>query len=131
MNGPTSLPCRASFFLHPMAGECRASRCSDTSMLGDEVFEVSAPPYTRCMTPKVAEVLETVKTMTHAQRADLAYQVLLTLDDEPTGDPASVEELWRDEIGRRVDDYLAGNRNLVSIDESHAQIRAELTDARG
>lgn len=78
------------------------------------------------MAPEVAEVLETVKAMTHEQRADLAYQVLLTLDEGPAEDPATVEAAWRDEIGRRVDDYLAGNANLIDVEESHAKIRAEL-----
>lgn len=78
------------------------------------------------MAPEVAEVLETVKAMTHEQRADLAHQVLLTLDEGPTEDPAMVEDAWRDEIGRRVDDYLGGNENLISAEDSHAKIRAEL-----
>jgi hypothetical protein len=87
---------------------------------------VRVPPYTRRMAPEVAEVLETVKAMTHAQRADLAYQVLLTLDEGSAEDPAEVEAAWRAEVGRRVDDYLGGNRNVVNVDESHAKIRAEL-----
>lgn len=78
------------------------------------------------MAPEVAEVLETVKTMTHEQRADLAYQVLLTLDEGPAEDPAAIAAAWRDEIGRRVDDYFAGNHNLIDVDESHARIRSEL-----
>ena len=78
------------------------------------------------MAPEVAEVLETVKAMTHAQRADLAYQVLLTLDEGSVEDPAALEAAWRDEVGRRVDDYLGGNANLVGVEESHAKIRVEL-----
>ena len=82
------------------------------------------------MTPDVAKVLATVKTMTHEQRADLAYQVLLTLDEEPIDDPAVVESSWREEIGRRVDDYLSGNQNLVDLAESHARIRSDLRTMR-
>lgn len=78
------------------------------------------------MAPEVAEVLEAVKAMTHAQRADLAYQVLLTLDESSAEDPAEVEAAWRAEVGSRVDDYGGGNRNLISVEESHAKIRAEL-----
>ncbi|MEO8527680.1 MAG: addiction module protein [Pseudolysinimonas sp.] len=78
------------------------------------------------MAPEVAEVLETVKAMTHAQRADLAYRVLLTLDEESAEDPAVVEAAWRDEVGRRVDDYLGGDKNVTSVEQSHAKIRAEL-----
>jgi hypothetical protein len=37
-----------------------------------------------------------------------------------------VEAAWCAEVGRRVDDYLDGNRNVVSVEESHARIRAEL-----
>ena len=78
------------------------------------------------MAPEVAEILETVKAMTHEQRADVAYRVLLTLDDAPADDPAVVEAAWQDEINRRVDDYFSGNKNLISVDESHAKIRAKL-----
>jgi len=78
------------------------------------------------MAPEVAEVLETVKTLTYDQRADLARQVLLTLDTEPTRDAGVVESEWDAEIRRRVDDYLSGNKNVVDVSESHAQIRAGL-----
>lgn len=37
-----------------------------------------------------------------------------------------VEAAWRDEIARRVDDHLGGDMNLVSVEESHAEIRAAL-----
>jgi hypothetical protein len=37
-----------------------------------------------------------------------------------------VEAAWRVEVTRRVDDYLGGNKNLVSVEDSHARIRAEL-----
>lgn len=42
-------------------------------------------------------------------------------------DPAVVEATWREEIGRRIDDYLGGNKNLVGIEQSHAKVRAELS----
>lgn len=82
------------------------------------------------MAPEVAEVLETVKAMTHEQRADLAYRVLLTLDEGSTETPDVVESAWRDEIARRVDGYLSGNQNLVSVEDSHAKMRAELAANR-
>jgi hypothetical protein len=86
--------------------------------------------YTRTMAPEVAEVLETVKSMTHAQRADLAYHVLLTLDEGAVEDPAVVESAWREEVGRRVDDYLGGGADLINVEESHARIRDELATDR-
>jgi hypothetical protein len=39
---------------------------------------------------------------------------------------SEVEVAWRVEVGRRVGDYLGGNTNLVSVEESRAKIRAEL-----
>ncbi|MDR0593819.1 MAG: addiction module protein [Bifidobacteriaceae bacterium] len=78
------------------------------------------------MTMKVAEVLETVMEMTREQRADLACQVLLTLDEPPTGEAAASGAAWREEIGRRVDDYLGGNPDVVAAEKSHGAIRAEL-----
>jgi hypothetical protein len=74
----------------------------------------------------VAEVLETVMEMTREQRADLACQVLLTPGDPPAGDAADGGAAWREEIGRRVDDHLGGNRDAAAVEESLAAIRAEL-----
>lgn len=81
------------------------------------------------MAPEVAEVLETARALTANQRADLAYQVLLTLDDHQAGvDVARVDAAWQTEIAKRLDGYLAGTETLLDVEESHAELRSELAD---
>ncbi len=123
---PTRGPRKGQHIFVKVAESSTGSGAPEASRSDSPSASVGVPPYSRRMAPEVAEVLETVKAMTHAQRADLAYQVLLTLDEGSSEDPAAVEAAWRDEVGRRVDDYLAGNTNLVSVEESHAKIRADL-----
>lgn len=82
------------------------------------------------MARDVAEVLEFARALSRDELADLAYQVLLTLDEGDDVDEAEVAAAWQTEIRRRVDDYLSGNRNTVDVEESHAQIRASRTTRR-
>ena len=79
------------------------------------------------MTPEVAQVLETARSMTQEQRADLAYQLLLTLDDTSADQAADVVSEWRREIESRLDDYLSGHHDVVDVRASHASIRDQLT----
>jgi len=77
------------------------------------------------MVPEVAKVVESARGLSREQRADVAYQLLLTLDEgADSGETPDVEAAWRTELGLRVDDYLAGNRPVIDVEESHAQIRA-------
>lgn len=39
---------------------------------------------------------------------------------------AEVEEPWRDELGKRIDDVRSGAVELLDFDKSHRQIRAQL-----
>lgn len=83
------------------------------------------------MMREVSEVLEAAKALTPDERADLAYQILMTLDgNSPADNQTQVESEWRKEIRRRVDDHLDGNSNLISVEDSHARIRATLAASR-
>lgn len=83
------------------------------------------------MAPEVAELVESARALSREQRANLAYQVLLTLDEsDEAEDQAEGETAWHEEVGRRLDDYLSGNRNTISGEESHARIRASYTRPR-
>ncbi|MFT4030760.1 MAG: addiction module protein [Protaetiibacter sp.] len=93
--------------------------------------DVGGEPQTRGMSMTAQQLLEEAKSLPDAARADLAYQVLLTLPGQlADADRATVDSAWREEIGRRVDGYLAGTATLVDVDESHAEIRAELAALR-
>lgn len=54
----------------------------------------------------------------------------LDLDDHPTEDRAEVDAAWRVELRRRIDDIESGKVELLDVDESHAQLRAELAARR-
>jgi putative addiction module component (TIGR02574 family) len=83
------------------------------------------------MAPDVAKLIESARALSRAQRADLAYQVLLSLDDgDDAEDRAEVEAAWNAEAARRLDDYLSGNRSTISVEEHHAQIRAGYSASR-
>jgi len=54
----------------------------------------------------------------------------LDLDDPPIEDQAEVDAAWRVELRRRIDDIESGKVELLDVDESHAQLRAELAARR-
>ncbi|WP_417561899.1 hypothetical protein [Microbacterium sp.] len=77
------------------------------------------------MAPEVAEVLETIKSLSRDQLADLAYEVLRVLDDDAAGvDPKTVEATWNAEFRTRVDEFESGGVESVSHDDTVAQARA-------
>jgi len=61
-------------------------------------------------------------------RHELADELYESLVAEPL-DPAW-ERAWSREIDQRVEDIVAGRVELVNADEVHAELRAELRDAR-
>lgn len=76
----------------------------------------------------VAAVFATAKALTSEQRADLAHELLLTLDEHGTAGQAEIDSGWRAEIERRVDDILSGRAELVSGEESRARVRVQLSE---
>jgi len=61
------------------------------------------------------------------ERAGLAAELLASLDERPTDDPATVSELWREELERR------GKRALsrVAVGENWDDLRGRLADELG
>jgi len=59
------------------------------------------------MSDRAQEVLREALTLTPAERADVAAELLASLD-EPMQDPTEVEEAWAAEIERRARRVLAG-----------------------
>ncbi len=57
------------------------------------------------------------------QRARLAQQLLESLDELPM---AEVEQLWREEAGRRADQIDRGKVTLIPVNEVLAKARALL-----
>jgi putative addiction module component (TIGR02574 family) len=71
------------------------------------------------MTDTVERIKSQAGTLTEAERADLAYFLLTSLEPEEEG----VEEAWRVEIARRVSDIRAGRAKGRPADEVLAELR--------
>jgi putative addiction module component (TIGR02574 family) len=80
------------------------------------------------MSTDLAAVLETAKALTRQQRADLAHQLLLTLDEPDQPNQAEIDAAWQAELNRRVDEILSGKAELVSDEESRARVRSLLAE---
>ncbi|HTU88484.1 MAG TPA: addiction module protein [Gemmataceae bacterium] len=71
------------------------------------------------MTEAVEHLKSQVSTLSAAERADLAYFLLTSLEPEEEG----VEEAWRKEIARRVTEIRNGQAVGRPIDEVLAELR--------
>jgi putative addiction module component (TIGR02574 family) len=76
----------------------------------------------------MAVVEEALLALAPGERAAVIHKGLLSLDDgsDTAGSQAEVDAAWRDELRRRIDDIESGKVELLDVDESHAQLRAEL-----
>jgi putative addiction module component (TIGR02574 family) len=80
------------------------------------------------MSTDVAAVLKTARSLTREQRADLAHELLLSLEESTTADQAGIDAAWHTELERRVDEILTGKAQLVGGEESRARVRALLAE---
>ena len=92
--------------------------------------DVSAPPYTGHMTPKLADYIEAGYSLTPDERLEAARMLRLSVDQDADADSADIDSAWRDEIGSRVGDILAGEVQLVDADETYRLLSAELASKR-
>ena len=67
------------------------------------------------MSPKVAEILEKAMEPSIQERGVLIDRLTETLDDGPPDE--GVEEVWSEEIKRRVDEIRSGKVKLVPGEE--------------
>jgi putative addiction module component (TIGR02574 family) len=75
------------------------------------------------MTRNVAELLREAKSLSEADRAELAGRLLETLHGEPDED---VEAAWAEEIERRVRQLDAGEVKTIPWEEVRAKMHALL-----
>lgn len=66
------------------------------------------------MSSDLTELRRTIQQLSQKERAALAHDILLTLDDE---DEEGVEEAWQAEVKKRVDEYRSGQMASISEDE--------------
>lgn len=67
-----------------------------------------------------SDVVAAALTLSRAERADLAHQLLVSLD-EPFDDPEVVEAEWNAEIARRLRDIESGATKGIPFDEVRKQ----------
>ncbi|WP_206447719.1 addiction module protein [Agrococcus sp. KRD186] len=73
-----------------------------------------------------AEIERGLLSLAPADRAIIIERGLLSLEDIDDVPQAEIDEAWRIEIERRVDEYVNGDAQLVDADERFAQRRARL-----
>ncbi|MBI3181255.1 MAG: addiction module protein [Myxococcales bacterium] len=72
------------------------------------------------------DVLSEALALPAEERARIAHQLILSLEEEPPADPAAVERAWAEEIRRRIDDLEAGRVRAIPADTAFAQVRGAL-----
>jgi hypothetical protein len=82
------------------------------------------------MSTDLASFIEAGLALDPDERAVAAHRLLSSLHEEHAPDQNVVDAVWADEVGRRLDEVLGGQAELVSVAESHAQLRAELAARR-
>lgn len=75
------------------------------------------------MSPKSTELLKQALELSVEERADLAAQILESLD---SSDDPSVQAAWLAEIERRMADLDSGRVQGVSLEEAKRQLRSTL-----
>ncbi|GAB3049744.1 addiction module protein [Sediminivirga luteola] len=79
------------------------------------------------MSKSAAEVEQALLALSQHDRAAVIHRGLRSLDGQDA-DVAQdeIDAAWRAELRRRIDDVESGEAELLDVDESHAQLRAEL-----
>jgi len=81
------------------------------------------------MTDRAQAVLREALTLPLEQRADVAAELLASLDDEPaTINPAAVEAAWGREIERRARRVMAGESDGEPWEDVRERVARRLTD---
>ena len=78
------------------------------------------------MSSRAQEVLREALALPVAERADVAAELLASLDDAETENPAEVEAAWAAEIERRARRVMAGESAGVPWEDVRRRAEAEL-----
>ena len=78
------------------------------------------------MNSRAQEVLREALALPVAERADVAAELLASLDDAETENPAEVEAAWAAEIERRARRVMAGVSAGVPWEDVRRRAEAEL-----
>jgi len=75
------------------------------------------------MSPKSAELLKQALELSVKERADLAAQIMESLD---SSDDPEVQAAWQAEIERRMADVDSGAVKPISLDEFQRRLKSSL-----
>ena len=78
------------------------------------------------MTDRAQELLREALTLPVNQRADVAAELLASLDEASTEDPAEVEAAWAAEIEKRARRVMAGESSGIAWEDVRRRAEAEL-----
>ena len=78
------------------------------------------------MTSRAQELLREALTLPVAERADVAAELLASLDDAEAENPAEVEAAWAAEIERRARRVMSGESAGVPWEDVRRRADAEL-----
>jgi putative addiction module component (TIGR02574 family) len=78
------------------------------------------------MSPRTQELLREVLALPVKERADVAAQLLASLDDAEAIDPAEVEAAWAEEIERRARRVMAGETSGIPWEDVRRHAESEL-----
>ena len=82
------------------------------------------------MTSRAQELLREALTLSIAERADVAAELLASLDAAETDNPAEVEAAWASEIERRARRVIAGESAGIPWSDVRQRAEAELRNRR-
>ena len=82
--------------------------------------------YADDMTSRTRELLREALTLPIAERADVAAELLASLDDVGTEDLAEVEAAWAAEIERRARGVMAGESSGIPWEDVRRGAEADL-----
>ena len=78
------------------------------------------------MSPRAQELLREAMALPVKERADLAAELLASLDDASAEDPAEVEAAWAAEIERRARRVMTGETAGIPWEDVRRRAEAEL-----
>ena len=78
------------------------------------------------MSPSAQELLREAMALPVKERADLAAELLASLDDATAEDPAEVEAAWAAEIERRARRVMTGETAGIPWEDVRRRAEAEL-----
>ena len=78
------------------------------------------------MSPRAQELLREAMALPVKERADLAAELLASLDDAAAEDPVEVEAAWAAEIERRARRVIAGETVGIPWEDVRRRAEAEL-----